>query len=204
MDKKSLSRDIKIGISTGEYKVSVDTTNLFNDFFFIVNHKRKIIKFLFEIGAVLTGSRALDCYRINNKRIFNRKPKDWDFILTKKQFFKLCDKYKIYDFDIDRSSYFLNKSFATFSDGYGVDSYLFPCLIQIIIKDDEGYEELKYFNGRRNNMRFSKLENIINSKISLSDKPINLKESFISYKRLESSKKHINDINNLIVNINSL
>lgn len=197
MDKKSLSRDIKIGISTGEYKVSVDTTNLFNDFFFIVNHKRKIIKFLFEIGAVLTGSRALDCYRINNKRIFNRKPKDWDFILTKKQFFKLCDKYKIYDFDIDRSSYFLNKSFATFSDGYGVDSYLFPCLIQIIIKDDEGYEEF-------NNMRFSKLENIINSKISLSDKPINLKESFISYKRLESSKKHINDINNLIVNINSL
>lgn len=197
MDKKSLSRDIKIGISTGEYKVSVDTNNLFNDFFFIVNHKRKIIKFLFEIGAVLTGSRALDCYRINNKRIFNRKPKDWDFILTKKQFFKLCDKYKIYDFDIDRSSYFLNKSFATFSDGYGVDSYLFPCLIQIIIKDDEGYEEF-------NNMRFSKLENIINSKISLSDKPINLKESFISYKRLESSKKHINDINNLIVNINSL
>ncbi len=197
MDKKSLSRDIKIGISTGEYKVSVDTSNLFNDFFFIVNHKRKIIKFLFEIGAVLTGSRALDCYRINNKRIFNRKPKDWDFILTKKQFFKLCDKYKIYDFDIDRSSYFLNKSFATFSDGYGVDSYLFPCLIQIIIKDDEGYEE---FNG----MRFSKLENLINSKISLSDKPIDLKENFISYKRLESSKKHINDINNLIVNINSL
>jgi hypothetical protein len=79
----------------------------------------------------------------------------------------------------------LNKSFATFSDGYGGESHWFKCQIQIIIKDEmPSYIEV---DGKK----FATPESIIDSKIELINKP-----------RSEQSK-HQSDLNNIMINIYS-
>jgi len=179
MTPTSISRDIKLGITTGEYDLTVHTDKLPGWKYYFFNKKRKIIKDLLKRGFLLTGSRALDCYKINNKELLNRKPNDWDFIVTKQQFLTLCKDYKIYNFSLSENQYLLDKSFATFYSGYGDNSYWFPCLIQLIIKDDEvGYNE-------KDGIRFASLEEIITTKVNM----------------CKNNSKHRDDINNIIVNL---
>lgn len=183
-ENNQLIRDLKLGITTGDYKVDIDIKNIPNKWYFIFNKKRKIIKYLFEKGAILTGSRALKCYKINNNFILNRNPNDWDFILSKNQFIQLCKDYNIYDFDLESNRYYLNKSFATFYDGYGGSTHLLPCKIQLIIQD-----ELPQFI-QKDSKKFASLTSIIESKIELSE----------SCEREKERNKHKKDLNNIIVN----
>lgn len=179
MTPTSISRDIKLGLATGEYNLSTHTENLPGWSYYFWNKKRQIIKDLCKRGFLLTGSRALNCYKINDRNLLNRRPKDWDFICTKQQFLTLCKDYKIYNFSLTENQYLLDKSFATFYSGYGENSYWFPCLIQLIIKDEEvGYLE-------KDGIRFACLEEIIGNKVSM-------------YK---NNSKHHDDINNIIVNL---
>lgn len=182
MTNKLLIRDLKIGISTGEYKAELDLKELPSSWYFLIK-KRRIINYLFDNGAVLTGSRALKCYRINGKKLFNRRPSDWDFLITREQFIKLCEEYKIYDFNLEENKYYLDKSFAVFKDRWSV-SIWFPCFIQLILVD-----ELTNFI-EKDNKRFSTLSNIIDNKIDLVE---NANDSL-------SSKKHQKDLNNILVN----
>ena len=138
---------------------------------------------------ILCGSRALNCYRINGKKLLNRKPNDWDFLVTKDQFIEICRDYNIYDFDLTKSQYHLNKSLASFSTGYGGESHWFPCFIQLIIQDE--LPNSKESGG----VRFASLENIIGAKMDLAN-PIAVNQ--------RADSKHQRDINNIIVNTYSL
>jgi hypothetical protein len=109
MTNTSLVRDIKLGITTGDYKITINTTDLLGTSYSIFK-KRKIVKDILDRGIILVGSRALNCYRVNGKKVINRKPNDWDFVLTKDQFLEICRDYKIYDFDLSKSQYLLNRS----------------------------------------------------------------------------------------------
>lgn len=183
MTNQAFLRDLNLGIATGEYNITIDTSHLPNKWYYFWSKKRKIILDLFKSGAVLTGSRALSCYYVNGIKVFNRIPNDWDFLMTKEQFIKLCKDYNIHPGDLNRSQYHFNRSFATFNDGYGNDSYWFKCLIQIILKDDEPeYQEV-------DGIRFNTLNDIVSSKIELINTP-----------RSEQSK-HQSDITSLIINL---
>jgi hypothetical protein len=183
----ALVRDIKIGISNGDYKVSIDTNKLPNLSFYLF--KRKIVKDILDRGIILTGSRALVCYKVNGRYVFNRNPNDWDFVVNTNQFLEICRDYNIYDFDLTRSQYLLNRSLATFHTGYGGESHLFPCFIQLIIKDElQPYNEV-------NGIRFATLESILESKLDI------CRNSSWDY---PSDSKHQRDINNIIVNTYSL
>lgn len=173
---KDLIRDIKLGISTGDYNVSIDTSKMASNHYFFFK-KRKMIKDIFRVGAVLVGSRALKCYSINGNSLIDRKPNDWDFVITENQFLQLCQEYKIYDFDRSKNKYYLNRSFVTLNSGYG-DSYIFPCHIQLIIKDSL----TPYFE--KDGFRIATLENILESKSDLS-----------------GDSKHRYDLNNILVNL---
>jgi hypothetical protein len=185
MTNQTLIRDFKLGYLRGDYDVTIDTSLLPGKWFYFWNKKRKIILDLFNRGAVLTGSRALYMTKINGKRVFNRKPNDWDFLMTQDDFLKFCKDIQYFPSDLTKSQYHLNKSFATFSDGYGGESHWFKCQIQIIIKDEmPSYIEV---DGKR----FATPESIIDSKIELINKP-----------RSEQSK-HQSDLNNIMINIYS-
>ena len=189
MTNESLIRDIKLGIATGDYNVTIDTDRLPGYSYYFLNKKRKMVKDILNRGIVLVGSRALDCYKLNGRVLLNREPNDWDFVLTTNQFLEICRDYKIYDFDLKKTQYLLNKSFATFHGSYSDDSYWLPCLIQLIIKDDIGpYNEV-------NGIKIATLESIIGSKMDLAN-PILIGQKV--------DPKHQHDLNNIIVNIYTL
>ena len=181
MTIESFIRDTKLGILTDDHDMpKIDTSTLFPKFYFFFK-KRRIIKYLIKNGAVLCGSRALKCYKFDGVPVLNRrKCDDWDFLITKDDFLKLCSEYKIYDFDISRPSYHLNKSFATLHGDYGGTSYLFKCHIQLLIVDKlPSYQEV-------NGIRIVSLMNILNNKIDL---------------RGKGNGKHFEDLNNIMLNI---
>lgn len=82
---------------------------------------RKKIMCLKKIGAVLTGSRALQGYQWKGKKVINRKSNDWDWILTRPQLIQFFKDQKIYDLDLGQDFYRLNNSLATFYDSYSDD-----------------------------------------------------------------------------------
>jgi len=184
MTNQSLIRDIKLGVTTGDYKVTIDTNRLPGYFYYFFNKKRRIVKDLLDRGIILTGSRALNCYKLNGKPLLNREPNDWDFVISKDQLLEICRDYNIYDFDLNKTQYLLDRSFATFSSGYGGESHWFPCFIQLIIKD-----ELQPSSQLENGWKIATLESIIDSKMELA-------------KLFDS--KHQHDLNNIIVNTHSL
>lgn len=161
--------------------IEVDTSDLFG-FFDNFFKKRRIIRYLLENGAVLTGSRALKCYKIGEKSIIDRDPHDWDFIMTRKQFKKMCKDYKIYDADLNTDKYHMNRSFSTIYSAYGDISYLFPCHIQIVINNDLGS-----FTTTKDGINLSTLSEIIEYKEHLCSK--------------NGKKKHMSDINNIYLNL---
>jgi len=176
----SIIRDLKLGISVGDYQPSIDLNQLPGKWYYL-SRKRKIIKYLFDNGAVLTGSRALKCYDIKGKNLLNRNPRDWDFLITQDQFIKLCEDYKIYDFDLNQNEYYLDKSFVTMIDSYGSVSRIFPCLIQLVI-----VPELNNFI-EKDEKRLSTLTSIIDYKIKLISESCDV-------------DKHQEDLNNILVN----
>jgi len=188
MTNQALIRDFKISCLKGDYNITIDTSLLPGKWFYFWNKKRKTILNLFNRGAVLSGSRALHMTQINGKRVFNRQPNDWDFLMTQDDFLKFCKDIQYYPNDLTKSQYHLDKSFATFYNGYGGESHWFKCNIQIIIKD-----ELPSFievDGKK----FATPESIIDSKVEL-----------INTTPLTSSErsKHQSDLNNIIINIYS-
>jgi len=188
MTNQALIRDFKISCLKGDYNITIDTSLLPGKWFYFWNKKRKTILNLFNRGAVLCGSRALHMTQINGKRVFNRQPNDWDFLMTQDDFLKFCKDIQYYPNDLTKSQYHLDKSFATFYNGYGGESHWFKCNIQIIIKD-----ELPSFievDGKK----FATPESIIDSKVEL-----------INTIPLTSSErsKHQSDLNNIIINIYS-
>lgn len=66
----------------------------------IVTPKKRLLEFLWPgtkyikqlngLDGIITGSRALSLYRINGESIIKRKPKDWDYLLDKRNFMKFC------------------------------------------------------------------------------------------------------------------
>ena len=56
MTNLSLIRDLKLGIATGDYKVTTDLNKLGNKYYFL-NKKRKIVKDLLDRGISKTSER---------------------------------------------------------------------------------------------------------------------------------------------------
>jgi len=76
--------------------------------FKITQPKRGLFSFLYrgwktidevsKLGGIISGSRALSLYRINGSPIINRKPNDWDILLSRDSFLKFCGLNNLSDF----------------------------------------------------------------------------------------------------------
>lgn len=154
---KSHVRDLTLDLLSEKYNLDVNPKLRFNSKFRLFMPSRNLIKYVSNIGGVLTGSRALRCFLSNENLIFDRKTKDWDFIVTTEMAFKISNQFNIkYDL-VDKVISVKNQRawrHPAYSDSYRIG----PVDVQLIIKD-----ELPDFI-KTPEIRISKLNYIINEK----------------------------------------
>ena len=196
-EMKSFVRDLSLNLLTNNHKIEIDVSKRYNDKIRWFMPSRKLIIYIIESGGVLTGSRALRCYKINGKSILDRRTKDWDFIVTQEMAFKICDKFDIGIIPgVDKVISVSNQRYwrhPDYSEAYRVG----PVDVQLIIKDElPEYESVDGVN-------ISPLQYIINEKMKLidelGDKVIN--SSSISEERKELGK-HLDDMTQTIIKFN--
>ena len=196
-EMKTFVRDLNLNLLTNKHKIEIDVSKRYNDKVRWFMPSRKLINHIIESGGVLTGSRALRCFKINGKSILDRRTKDWDFIVTQEMAFKICDKFDIGIIPgVDKVISVSNQRYwrhPDYSEAYRVG----PVDVQLIIKDElPEYESVDGVN-------ISPLQYIINEKMKLidelGDKVIN--SSSISEERKELGK-HLDDMTQTIIKFN--
>jgi hypothetical protein len=196
---KSFVRDLNLNLLTSNHKIEVDISKRYNNRVRLFMPNRKLIDYVIKSGGVLTGSRALRCFKVNDKYVLERNTKDWDFIITQKMAFDICDKFDINTIpniddviSIQSERYWKHPDYA---DSYRVG----PVDVQLIIKSE--LPEYTISNG----IRISPIHYIINEKMklidhlrSLADKPAPPKS-----KNREELSKHLQDMTQVIIKFNS-
>jgi hypothetical protein len=175
-------RDIKLNLLMSENTITIDPSKRKSKFTFL-RPGYGLVKQLIKMGAIITGSRALKCYKINGKQLFDRKTRDWDFIVTEKMAMKICDEHGVTYKD---GSIMVLKQMILFRDGSYGDSRVVPTDIQLIVKDE--LPEYREVDG----IRFSELSHIIDEKYKLVSPHHN------------SMNKHDEDLRQIIARFNNL
>jgi hypothetical protein len=175
-------RDIKLNLLMSENIITIDPSKRKGKLTFL-RPGYSLIKQLIKMGAIVTGSRALRCYKINDKQLFDRKPRDWDFLVTEKMAMKICDEHGVTYKD---GSIMVLKQMILFRDSCYGDSRYFTTDIQLIVKDE--LPEYREVDG----IRFSELSHIIDEKYRLVSTHMN------------SMNKHDEDLRQIIARFNNL
>ena len=191
-DIKSFVRDLNLNIITDNQKIEIDISKRYNDRIRWLMPNRSLISYIIECGGVLTGSRALRCFKVNDKYLLDRRTKDWDFIITQDMAFKICERFDINIIpNVDKViSVKKQRRYVhpAYSDSYRVG----PVDVQMIIKED--LPEYTEISG----IRISSLSYILNEKVQLIDE---------LYKNSSTDReeitKHLEDMTRLIIRFNT-
>jgi hypothetical protein len=196
-EMKSFVRDLNLNLLTNKHEIGIDLSRRYNNKIRWFMPSRKLINYIIKSGGILTGSRALRCYKINDKFILDRPTKDWDFVITQEMAFKICDNFNIGIIpDVDKVISIDNQRYWRHPDY--MESYrVGPVDVQLIIKDElPEYKTIDRIN-------ISSFQYIINEKMKLIDglaeKVIN--SSSISDERKELGK-HLDDMTQIIIKFN--
>lgn len=194
---KSFIRDLNLNLITNNIKIEIDPSKRYCDKIRWFMPNRKIISSIIDQGGVLTGSRALRCYKVNGEHILDRRTKDWDFVVTQDIAFRICNQYNIDIIPgIDKVISIKNQRtwrHPAYSESYRVG----PVDVQMIIKED--LPEYKMVNG----IRFSSLPYILNEKLNIINE---LHQSSPLQTSIERNKieSHLDDLTRLIIKFNSI
>ena len=193
---KTFVRDINLTLLSSSKKVDVDISKRYCDKIRLFMHNRKLIKYVTDIGGVLTGSRALRCFKIDGKQMFDRRSKDWDFVVTTEMAFNICNKFDISVIPgVDKVISIKGQRHwrhPAYSDSYRVG----PVDVQLIIKDElPGYKEIK-------GVRIANFGYTIAQKSIMIDEMIEEKGG--SWRVGDELNKHIEDMTQLIIKFNCL
>ena len=196
-DIKSYLRDINLEILTTNQDVKIDVSKRYYNRFRLFYPSRKLIKYVTNIGGVLTGSRAIRCYTISGKPLLERKVNDWDFVVTLDMAFKICDNMGIDEIpQIDGVISIKNQrrwAHPSYEDAYRVG----PVDVQLIVKEElPKYTE--EYGVRIANFGYSVSQKIglttdLHSKMGIRTRDID-----------EQYHKHISDMKEMIIKFNSL
>ena len=111
---------------------------LFN-FFYFINRKDRIAKWLLDNGAILTGSRVLEVTYINDNKLLQRNSSDYDFIINRDILQDFIDRY------CDDISMVIGKDpkyvkigshNMLYYDNYTDERYITGYYIDLIVDDD--------------------------------------------------------------------
>ena len=195
---KSFVRDLNLNLITNMPKVEINPKKRYCDKIRWFMPNRKLISTIIEYGGVLTGSRALRCFKVNGDYILDRRTKDWDFIVTQDIAFKICSQYDINIIPgIDKVISVKNQRawrHPDYSESYRVG----PVDVQMIIKEElPEYQEV-------DGIRFSSLSYVLNDKVKLIDELYSLaaNSNSISEEKKQLGK-HLDDMTRVIIKFNS-
>ena len=193
---KTFVRDINLTLLSSSKKVDIDISKRYCDKIRLFMPNRKLIKYVTDIGGVLTGSRALRCFKIDGKQMFDRRSKDWDFVVTTEMAFNICNKFDISVIPgVDKVISIKGQRHwrhPAYSDAYRVG----PVDVQLIIKDElPGYKEIK-------GVRIANFGYTIAQKSIMIDEMIEEKGG--SWRVGDELNKHIEDMTQLIIKFNCL
>jgi hypothetical protein len=193
---KTFIRDINLTLLSSSKKVDIDISKRYCDKIRLFMPNRKLIKYVTEIGGVLTGSRALRCFKIDGKQMFDRRSKDWDFVITPEMAFNICNKFDISIIPgVDKVISIKGQRYwrhPDYSDSYRVG----PVDVQLIIKDElPGYKEVK-------GVKIANFGYTIAQKSIMIDEMIEEKGG--SWRVGDELNKHIEDMTQLIIKFNCL
>jgi hypothetical protein len=194
---KSHIRDIKMSllISNG-YKVTHDISKQ-SDALQFLRRNNKLIRYTKSIGGVLTGSRALKCYKINNAPILERQTKDWDFIITREMAFKICNKFNI-EYNLVDTVLSIRSSFITWDSAYSGTTRIMPQDVQLIIRD-----ELPEFT-QIGKTKLAELSYILNQKVDIIEEYNKSIYSRLRYSEYDVIEKHKKDLIDVVIKFNTL
>jgi hypothetical protein len=196
-DIKSYLRDINLEILTTNQDVKIDVSKRYYNRFRLFYPSRKLIKYVTNIGGVLTGSRAIRCYTISGKPLLERKVNDWDFVVTLDMAFKICDNMGIDEIpQIDGVISIKNQrrwAHPSYEDAYRVG----PVDVQLIIK-----EELPKYT-EEDGVRIANFGYSVSQKIGLTT-DLHSKMGIRTRDIDEQYHKHISDMKEMIIKFNSL
>jgi hypothetical protein len=186
MTLKAYVRDINLNMLTGGYDVQYDTSKSRSKFQFL-KLNWKLIKYVTNLGGVLTGSRALKCCTINDRSMLDRRPNDFDFLITKEMAFKICDHFK-FKYNLTDSVITIKKQRWTSYDHYGDNDTRYGAVDVHLIITDELPEFIE-----QNGIRITPFTYVINEKLKM------IEDS--STKRYEK-QKHADDLSALTMRFN--
>lgn len=189
---KSYIRDLKMNLLMyNGYELSLDSKRQ-SDALQFLRKNNKLIKYTKSLGGVLTGSRALKCYKLNNKYILERETHDWDFLITRDMAFKICDKFKI-KYNLVDKFLTINSSFIRWDSAYSGVTRILPQDVQLIIVDElPEYKEVS-------KTKFADITYILGQKIDIIESLSN--KNYPEYREIE---KHESDLAEIIVKFNSI
>jgi hypothetical protein len=191
---KSYIRDIRINlVMSDSYKITHDISKQ-SDALQFLRRNNKLIRYTKSIGGVLTGSRALKCYKINNTPILERQTKDWDFIITREMAFKICNKFNI-EYNLVDTVLSIGSSFISWDSAYSGTTRIMPQDVQLIIKD-----ELPDFT-QIGKTKLADLSYILNQKIDIIEE---YNKSTSRLMRNSDIKKHEKDLIDVVIKFNTL
>ena len=186
MTLKAYVRDINLNMLTGGYDVQYDTSKSRSKYQFL-KLNWKLIKYVTNLGGVLTGSRALKCCTINSSSMLDRRPNDFDFLITKKMAFQICDHFK-FNYNLTDSVISIKKQRWTSYDHYGDNDTRYGAVdVHLIIVD-----ELPEFI-EQNGIKIKPFTYVINEKLKM------IEDS--STKR-DEKQKHADDLSALTMRFN--
>jgi hypothetical protein len=199
---KSYMRDINLEILTDCPDVKIDISKRYYNKFRLFYPSRKLIKYVTNIGGVLTGSRAIRCYTIQGKPILERRVNDWDFIVTLDMAFKICDDMGIDEIpqiggviSIKNQRRYVHPSY---SDSYRIG----PVDVQLIVKEElPDYTEIEGVRIANFGYSVSQKIGILNN---LQNDISNQRPSIYINSSQKEYDKHIADLKEVIIKFNSL
>lgn len=198
-EMKSFVRDLNLNLITNSNKIEIDPSKRYCDKIRWFMPNRKLITSIVEAGGVLTGSRALRCYKVNGEYILDRRTKDWDFVVTQDIAFRICAHYNIDIIPVVDKVISIKNQRAWRHPAYSESYRIGPVDVQMIVKEE--LPEFKEVNG----IRFSSLSYVLNEKVKMIDELYSLSQnsSSISEEKKEIGK-HLEDMTRLIIKFNSL
>ena len=192
---KSHLRDINLDLLMNSQDVKIDISRRFNTKFRLFYPSKKLINCIIKQGGVLTGSRAIRCFLLDNKPLLDRKVEDWDFLITLPMAYSIFNQMEYNDIPkIGETISIKNQRMWRHPD-YDEAYRVGIVDVQMIIVD-----ELPDYLDKKG-IKLTSLGYSLSKKIEITNK---LRHATGSSERSRQFNKHLRDLKDIIIKFNCI
>lgn len=192
---KSHLRDINLDLLMNPQNVRIDISKRFNTKFRLFYPSKKLINCIIKHGGILTGSRAIRCFLLDDKPLLDRKVEDWDFLITLPMAYSIFNQMGYNDIpNLGETISIKNQRMWRHPD-YDEAYRVGIVDVQMII-----VEELPDFI-EKDGIKITPIAYSLSNKIELTNK---LKHATGSSETARQLSKHIKDLKDIIIKFNCI